>query len=126
MRAIDTNVLVRLIARDDDRQVVAAEGFVAKGAWVSLLALAETTWVLAAVYERSTTEIATAVEMLLDHKNLTVEDSEVVAGALAIFRKRPALGFSDCLLIELARKVGHLPLGTFDRELSRVAGAVKL
>ena len=126
MRAIDTNVLVRLITRDDARQVAAAEGFVEKGAWVSLLALAEATWVLAAVYERSAAEIARAVEMLLDHKDLTVQDSEVVAAALTIFRKRPALGFSDCLLIELARKASHLPLGTFDRELSKVPGAARM
>jgi predicted nucleic-acid-binding protein len=49
MHAADTNVLVRLIARDDARQAAAADSFVAKGAWVSLLALAETVWVLGAV-----------------------------------------------------------------------------
>jgi predicted nucleic-acid-binding protein len=46
MRAIDTNVLVRLIARDDSHQVASAEGFVAGGAWVSALALADATWVV--------------------------------------------------------------------------------
>ena len=126
MRAVDTNVLVRLITRDDSRQVASADQFVAKGAWVSTLALTETTWVLAAVYERSAAEIATAIDMLLSHKELTVQDSNVVAAALAVFRTRPALGFSDCLLLELARKAGHLPLGTFDRVLSRIAGAEKL
>jgi predicted nucleic-acid-binding protein len=126
MRAIDTNVLVRLVTRDDTKQVSAAERFVEKGAWVSLLALAEATWVLAAVYELGPGEIARVIEMLLDHKDLTLQDSDVVAAALEIYRKRPALGLSDCLLIELARKAGHLPLGTFDRELSKVAGTEKL
>ena len=46
MRAIDTNVLVRLLVRDDPRQCEAAEGFIAKGAWVSHLVLVETVWVL--------------------------------------------------------------------------------
>ena len=46
MRAVDTNVLVRLIARDDAKQAAAADKFVEKGAWVSILALAETLWVL--------------------------------------------------------------------------------
>ncbi len=50
----------------------------------------------------------------------------MVAAAREIFRRRPALGFSDCLLLELARKAGHLPLGTFDRELSKLDGAQKL
>lgn len=126
MRAVDTNVLVRLIARDDIRQVASADQFVEKGAWVSHLALAETTWVLASVHERSAAEVATAVELLLNHRELTLQDPEVVAAALAIFKERPAVGFSDCLLLEIARKAGHLPLGTFDRDLGKLDGAQKL
>lgn len=126
MRAVDTNVLVRLITRDDIRQVASADQFVEKGAWVSHLALAETTWVLASAYERSAAEVATAVELLLNHRELTLQDPEVVAAALAIFKERPAVGFSDCLLLEIARKAGHLPLGTFDRDLGKLDGAQKL
>ena len=126
MRAIDTNVLVRLTTRDDSRQVEAAEAFVAKGAWVSHLVLAEASWVLASVYERSATEIATAIEMFLNHQHLTVQDAEVVAAALAVFRTKPALGFSDCLVLEIARKAGHVPLGTFDRNLGKLDGAQRL
>lgn len=126
MRAVDTNVLVRLITRNDPRQVASADQFVKKGAWVSHLALAETTWVLASVYQRSAAEVATAVELLLNHRELTLQDSEVVAAALAIFRDRPAVGFSDCLMLEIARKAGHVPLGTFDRDLGKVDGAQKL
>jgi predicted nucleic-acid-binding protein len=44
MRAVDTNVLVRLVVRDDANQVRAAEEFIGTGAWVSQLVLAETTW----------------------------------------------------------------------------------
>ena len=60
MRAIDTNVLVRLITRDDARQAKSAEAFVEKGAWVSVLALAEATWVLASVYGCSAADLVTA------------------------------------------------------------------
>jgi predicted nucleic-acid-binding protein len=126
MRAVDTNVLVRLVTRDDARQVAAAEAFVESGAWVSHLALAEAIWVLSTVYELGAPAIATAVEMLLNHKDLTLEASEVVSSALESFRRRPALGFSDCLMLEVARKAGHLPLGTFDRNLARLEGAERL
>ncbi|MSO20831.1 MAG: PIN domain-containing protein [Acidobacteria bacterium] len=126
MKAIDTNVLVRLLLRDDPLQTAAADRFVEAGAWVSHLALAETMWVLSSIYELSAAEIARAVELLLKHRDLTIQDSEVVAAALASFRKRPVPGFSDCLLVELAHKAGHLPLGTFDRELSKVSGTHKL
>jgi predicted nucleic-acid-binding protein len=126
MRAVDTNVLVRLLVRDDPDQVRAAEEFVAPGAWVSHLVLTETVWVLAAVYERNPKQLATAVDMLLDHKELTLQDADVVAAALEQFRNRPALGFSDCLVLEIARKVGHLPLGTFDRNLGKVTDVLRL
>jgi predicted nucleic-acid-binding protein len=126
MRAVDTNLVVRLIVRDDLEQVRAAEKFTASGAWVSHLVLTETTWVLDAVYERTADQIATAVEMLLNHEHLTVQDPDVVSGALEQFRQRPALGFSDCLVLEIARKAGHLPLGTFDRNLAKVDGAVRV
>lgn len=126
MRAIDTNVLVRLITRDDPKQTESAEKFVARGAWVSQLALAECLWVLEAVYDLGGREIAEAVEMLLTHRDLTLQDADVIALALASFRRKPALGFSDCLMLEVARKAGHLPLGTFDRGLGKLEGAERL
>ena len=89
MRAVDTNVLVRLVTRDDARQVAAAE-------------------------------------TLLGHKDLILQDADVVAAALRHFRRRPAPGFSDCLVLEAARKAGNLPLGTFDRELGKLDGAQRL
>ncbi len=126
MRAVDTNVLVRLITRDDAKQVAAAGGFVARGGVVPHLGLAEATWVLTSVYDRRPEEIATAVEMLLNHEHLTLQDSEVVAAAVATFRNRPAVGFSDCLVVEVTRKAGHLPLGTFDRDFSKLTGVERL
>jgi predicted nucleic-acid-binding protein len=126
MRAVDTNVLVRLVTRDDAAQVRAAESFVEQGAWVSHLVLAETTWVLSAAYDLDDASIAVAVDMLLSHKSLTLQDSDVVAAALVHYRRRPALGFSDCLVVEIARKAGHVPLGTFDRNLSKLEGTERL
>ncbi|TAK49267.1 MAG: PIN domain-containing protein [Betaproteobacteria bacterium] len=123
MRAVDTNVLVRLVARDDARQVAAAEAFVASGAWVSVIVLVEAVWVLVSVYGLDSERIAKAVDMLLNHKDLTIQDPDAVASALARFRKAPSVGFSDCLALEMARKAGHVPLGTFDRNLGKQDGA---
>jgi predicted nucleic-acid-binding protein len=126
MRAVDTNVLLRLIARDDAKQVRAAEEFIAHGAWVSHLVLAETAWVLDSVYGRTPGQIALVLEMLLNHKDLTVQDADVLASALKRYRGHPALGFSDCLLVEIAGKAGHLPVGTFDRDLAKLDGATRI
>jgi predicted nucleic-acid-binding protein len=123
MRAIDTNVLVRLVTADDVKQAAAAERFIEAGAWASLLVLAETIWVLDTVYERQPEQIIESIEMLLDHEQVALQDADLVAEALAHYRKRPSLGFSDCLVLEMARKAGHLPLGTFDRDLGKLDGA---
>jgi predicted nucleic-acid-binding protein len=126
MRAIDTNVLVRLLTRDDPQQLEPAEAFVAKGAWVSHLVLAETIWVLSAVYDLKRDATAKAVEMLLGHEHIVVQESDVVASALEHYRGKVSVDFSDCLILAIARKAGHLPLGTFDRNLSRLDGAERL
>jgi predicted nucleic-acid-binding protein len=126
MRAVDTNLLVRLVVRDDAKQANAAEGFIDRGAWVSTLVLAETSWILNTVYGRSPAQVADAVDGLLNHKQLTLQDNDAVARALAHYRARPTLGFSDCLVLEIARKAGHLPLGTFDRNLAKIDGTQRL
>ena len=126
MHAVDTNVLVKLVARDDARQVAAAEAFVARGAWVSQIVLVEMVWVLESVYELDASAQAKAVDMLLNHRELTVQDADVVAAALDQFRQKSGVGFSDCLVLEVVRKSGHLPLGTFDRDLGKLDGAERL
>ena len=128
MRAVDTNVLVRLLTGDDEAQAVAAEDFITRAgsAWVSVVVLVETAWVLESVYQRSRGEIAAALETLLDHQLLALQEPELIAAALRQFRRKPSVGFSDCVVLESARKAGHLPLGTFDRALGSLDGAVRI
>jgi len=122
MRAVDTNVLVRLLIADDTKQTAAAEEFVENGAWVSTLALAETIWVLESNYERSHGQITQMIEQLLDHAHLTLQEPDLIRGALETYRPRRNVGFTDCLLTEISRKAGHTPLGTFDRNLGKLEG----
>jgi hypothetical protein len=63
---------------------------VAKGAWVSLLVLAETIWVLDAVYQIGHAEIATALEMLLAHEVFERDEpSALVERGEAFFKLLP-------------------------------------
>ena len=75
---------------------------------------------------RQAPAVATAVDMLLNHRDLTLQDAEVVEAALEQYRGKPAVSFSDCLVLEVARKAGHLPLGTIDRDLAKLDGAQRL
>lgn len=126
MHAVDTSVLIHLITRDDKKQGNAAEAFVAKGKWVSHLVMAELTWVLVSVYDRTREEIATAVDMLLHHQHLCVQDQDVIEAAVGAFRTHKGVTFSDALILEIARKNGHIPLGTFDRHLAKLEAAQRL
>jgi predicted nucleic-acid-binding protein len=126
MRAVDTNLLVRLVAHDEPRQVAAAEDFVARGAWVSHVVLVEAVWVLESVYGLDRSAQGKVAGMLLNHRDLTVQDADVVAAALALFTAKFGVSFSDCLVLEIARRAGHIPLGTFDRALGKLDGAQRL
>ena len=82
MLAVDTHVLVRVLARDNARQAAAADQAVAKGAWVSHLVLAEAVWVLDAVYARTAKQLIAALDLLLVHESLVKEFTSRVAKRL--------------------------------------------
>jgi predicted nucleic-acid-binding protein len=125
MEAADTNVLVRLLAKDDPVQVAVAERFIRDEGpvWVSHLVLVETLWVLESVFDLPKERIVRAVATLLDNSDLRLQDELAVARALDLFRMGGKVDFTDCLILETARGAGHLPLATFDRALSRLPGA---
>ncbi|MEQ1898547.1 MAG: hypothetical protein ABL971_14295 [Vicinamibacterales bacterium] len=53
------------------------------------------------VYDRSPADSA-VIDMLLNYEHLTFQDADAVVS----FRRRPALRFSDCLVVEVARQSG--------------------
>lgn len=88
--------------------------------------LAEAVSVLSAVYERTPAQLIAALELLLTHDRLALQDADTVAAARAHFEGRRSLGFSECLVLAIARKAGHLPLGTFDKALGALPDAQRL
>jgi len=78
------------------------------------------------VDHRDADALADAVEMLGNHKELTLQDADAVAAAVDVFRSRRGLGFSDCLMLEVARMAGCLPVGAFDRGFGEDGGAERL
>jgi predicted nucleic-acid-binding protein len=126
MLAIDTNVLVRLVVDDDPEQARIAAERTAKGAWVSHLVLAESVWVLSGNFGLSRSEIVSTIKTLLTHPNVAFEDGNVVRAALQRFGERRAVDFSDCLILEIARKAGQMPLATFDRDFAKLDGVQRI
>ena len=126
MRAIDTNVLVRLITNDPIEQAETAERFVEPGAWVPLLVTVETIWVLESVYRFPQSRVATILKLLLENDRLVFEAHEVVRKALGEAEEKPSIQLADAIILESVRRAGHTPLGTFDRKLGSRKGAVRL
>ena len=73
---------------------------------------------LESVYGLHRNGIAATVERLPDHADAS--DGDVVAEALGKFRADSRVGFSDVLVLAIARKHGHLPLGSLGRNLARL------
>lgn len=124
MRAVDTNVVVRLLVRDNVRQTASAEKYIEDSAWVSLIVLVESLWVIDSYYQKTRAEIAEAVRLLLHHTSLVIQDHDAVAAALKSFNEAKGVSFVDCLILAVARKAGHTPLGTLDTKLAKIDGAV--
>ncbi len=125
MRAVDTNILVRLLERDDPAQASAAEAFLQEGGalWVSHVVLAETVWVLESVFKRTKKEILGVLDALVNNVDIHLNEPSVVSIAIAHYRSSKA-DFSDCLVLSIAQAQGHLPLATFDKNLAKLPGTV--
>lgn len=127
MDAFDTNVVVRLIVRDDEAQCRQAErtfraAIEAGGAWIASVVLVEVSWVLRVAYKFDRATIASALRRLVATEGVRLEDGATAGLALAAY-ENGAADFSDFFILESARRGDALPLHTFDERLSRVDGA---
>ena len=89
--AIDTNVLLRYLLRDDEAQAERVRRVIECGERVLItdVVLAETMWTLAGRRYRATrSDLIDLVNKLLQDANLRFEDDEVVWSALQAFAER--------------------------------------
>lgn len=124
MIAIDTSVLVRLIAKDDAKQLALAKSYLAKHctaaapALVNRIVLAELAWVLQSLYEFRRDEIAVAMEGILATATFVVEDAPEVRTAIRRYRDG-VIDFADALIEATNIRMGALSTATFDRPASK-------
>lgn len=128
MPALDTNVLVRHVVRDDTAQLAAAtrliEDCIASGQtlFVPVTVTLELEWVLRASYEFGKDTVMQVLASLFSTAELTFESERALEVALQLYREGTA-DFADCLHVALAAQAGELPLWTFDRRAAKVHGA---
>lgn len=120
MIALDTNLLVRYLVRDEPRQTAAATRLVESACsesspgFVSQIVLCELSWVLDRGYDYPRDQLAAVLRGLLAATDLTVERSELVWQAVNRFEAGKA-DFADYLLGLAAREASAETTVTFDR-----------
>jgi len=125
MIALDTNIIVRFLVRDDKTQadLVYARFLQAEGngeqLFVPLLVLLETIWVLESVYELRRSDVLCAIEDLLHLPILRFETDEVVLTFLNDAR-RTKTDLADILIGCSAKSTGSEAVITFDKRASRL------
>ena len=126
MIGLDTNVLVRYLAKDDPNQTPVAVKLVRsfsedEPGFLSLVVITELIWVLRMSYRYRNNEIANVVEMLLQSRELRVEQEELVADALRGFAGGSA-DFADYLIERTGHLAGCIHTFTFDKRAASFAG----
>jgi len=127
MIGIDTNLTVRLIVNDDERQSRAVERFIQQHAsadapcYVSNIVLIETVWVLETAYGYDRSKVADALSVLLEVEQFDFDSPADVAEAVDEFRRGP-VEFADCLLGRMNVFTGCEYTVTFDRKAAKLKG----
>lgn len=118
MRAIDTNVVVRLLTNDDAEQALVAKRVVEAGdVFIGVTVLLESEWVLRAGYGFDAAQIASALRGLAGLPGVTVEAPTQIATVLDWLEA--GMDFADAL--HLVRSNDCREFVTFDRKLVRRA-----
>ena len=118
MKAIDTNVLIRYLTRDDPDQVERAEAALSVECLVTNTVLIETVWVLASVFRIKREAIASALSQLLRLSTLRMEDGALIAWAVERFRD--GADFAD--MVHIASSTAADAFVTFDMDIAKRAG----
>lgn len=118
MIAIDTNILVRLVTRDDNAQAMrAAALFEHNPIYICKTVLLETEWVLRFSYELDRPIILNTLKKVVGLPQVTLEDSPAVSVALGHFET--GMDFADALHLASSRDTEQF--ATFDARLKNHA-----
>jgi predicted nucleic-acid-binding protein len=125
MIGLDTNVLVRYLTQDDPIQSRKATKLIERDlnarnpGFVSVVAMVEASWVLDSAYGFSSTQIAAAIERILQIEVLEVENGQQVFTAMADLRGGRS-SFADSLIGALGARVGCSKTVTFDHKAAQL------
>ena len=124
MIALDTNVLVRYIAQDGGKQadiatqIIEAQLSEAEPGFVSLPVICELVWTLRTRYKRSRNEVGAAIMLLMNARQLVVDQQDVIAKAINDDRA----DIVDAIIHLIGQSADCTKTVTFDRQFARLPG----
>jgi predicted nucleic-acid-binding protein len=124
MQALDTNILLRFLLRDDVAQCAKVTGLFNAAATrgrvyvINSLVLLELVWVLENVYTYPRAEILGALEALDSLPSVEFADGDRVYRFLHLARTTP-LGLEDLLIGLESERIDAAPTITFDRAAAK-------
>ncbi|BBD65006.1 hypothetical protein NIES4072_13300 [Nostoc commune NIES-4072] len=124
MIGLDTNILVRYLTKDDEKQWKQAAEIIERGeqCFVANIVLCELVWVLRGnPYQFSKEEISNTIDLMLQCSVFELENRSVAYQALQRFKQGSA-DFSDYLIGVIAQDYGCNSTATFDRKLRNEKG----
>ena len=130
MIGFDTNVMLRLIVKDDSAQTAIALGLLdrieatGEAIFLSDMVLCELAWTMRTAYKKSPMEIVTVLRALADSEDLRFESSERLDTAIKSYGEGHG-DFADYLIRERAIEAGCRAVVTFDKALQREPGFVE-
>ncbi|HYB50929.1 MAG TPA: type II toxin-antitoxin system VapC family toxin [Burkholderiaceae bacterium] len=127
MASLDTNVLVRWLIKDDERQLAVVQTVFEAAAhreeplFVPLTVVLELEWVLRSRYGFGKTAILAVFNALLETREIEFHEEGAVERAIHAYRLGRA-EFTDCLHMGISGAFERTPLLTFDVAAARLPG----
>ncbi len=123
MLAVDTNIVVRLLVADDERQTEQALRLFDGGAiYLSKSVIVETEWVLRRALKAPAATFVDSLAAILSLPNLTCEDEPAVQQALVW--SRAGMDFADALHLASSSRAERFV--TFDQDMIKAAKRLDL
>lgn len=118
MVGLDTNVLVRYFAQDDDVQSPQANRIMEalsedELGFISIVSMVELVWVMQSAYQADRATIATILQTLFSISTIKIENTETVLKALRVYSNTQS-DFADCLIVKSCEDSGCKTTITFD------------
>lgn len=124
--SVDTNILIRIVAPDDEEQYRRALSLILNGDdyYIDDYVVMETVYVLEKE-KYSRREIVDSLSCLFKN-DVFIYNEKFFKLVFERYLSRPSLSFNDCVIEARVKEKNALPLWTFDRKFARQSSTTSL